>query len=120
ITTGQFTAILSSMPVDVVEIDWSQQMPKARWVDLQFASRKIPAPLAVGLYNMVGRYPFEPQGSPGLNIDADGRACNNITGKFQIYTLVVNNGALSSFTAVFEQHCEQRAPALRGCIHFEQ
>jgi DNA-binding beta-propeller fold protein YncE len=77
-------------------------------------------PLAVGSYVRAFRAPFRPAGSPGIDIYGDGRGCNTILGKFDVDELTFwSNGDLRAFQATFEQHCENRQPALFGRVRFE-
>jgi len=48
----------------------------------------------------------------------DGRGCNTLTGSFTVVEVVYGNGSVTSFDALFEQHCEGATPALRGEIRF--
>ena len=73
-------------------------------------------PLTPGSYFDLHRYPFF---VPGLEISGDGRGCNMLNGSFQVKQIVYGEGSqIASFWAVFEQHCEGAAPALRGDLRF--
>jgi len=85
---------------------------------VDFGTDKIPAPMAVGVYEDAERAPFAPAGKPGLSISGDGRGCNVLSGRFQVVEFNRSGSNLTSFTATFEQHCEKGIPALRGCVHF--
>ena len=76
------------------------------------------APLSKDEYLNAQRYPFQPAGSPGLSVYGDGRGCNTITGNFDVIKAAYNKstGALESFAANFEQHCEGATPALFGWV----
>ncbi|MGZ8993087.1 MAG: hypothetical protein ACXW16_03640 [Burkholderiaceae bacterium] len=77
------------------------------------------AQLTQGSYSNAVRYPFQPAGLPGLSVSGDGRGCNELTGSFQVVNVVYGPGnTLASFDAIFEQHCEGAAPALRGQIRY--
>jgi hypothetical protein len=67
------------------------------------------------------RWPFETEGHPGLSIDGDGRACNIVTGRFQVhfFELQPDNHTIKHALLMFEQHCEGGPPLLSGCIHVE-
>jgi Calx-beta domain len=76
------------------------------------------ARLTKGEYLNAQRYPFQPVGIPGLSVYGDGRGCNTLTGNFDVLKAGYNNttGALQSFAADFEQHCEGQTPALFGWV----
>lgn len=48
----------------------------------------------------------------------DGRGCNMSIGWLAVDSITTSNGALTSFDARFEQHCEYAAAPLRGKIHW--
>jgi len=75
-------------------------------------------PLAPGYYDDATRWPFQTVG-PGLDVALDGRGCNELTGRFIVFELVADGaGGVARFAADFEQHCEDRAPALFGAVRF--
>jgi len=77
-------------------------------------------PLAVGSYTGAFRTSFRPAGSPGLDVNGDGRGCNTLTGQFDLNELsYAPSGELLVFDATFEQHCEGGSPALFGRIRIE-
>ena len=118
ITQGQWSANVSTSEVHI-SVDPSDES-QGMWWDLYFETSKIPAPITTQVYEGAERWPFESTGHPGLDVSGDGRGCNTVTGRFQVESLVTNNGALTSFTATFEHHCEGGTPALRGCVHYEK
>jgi hypothetical protein len=70
--------------------------------------------LAPGTYENVKRYPFNGDAA-GLAVDTGGRSCNTVTGHFTITTITFDShGALRTFGATFEQHCDGAEPALHG------
>ncbi|HLQ66409.1 MAG TPA: PKD domain-containing protein [Candidatus Limnocylindrales bacterium] len=70
--------------------------------------------LMPGFYANAIRAPFNGN-VPGLSISGQGRGCNTLTGLFEIKRLEVGpDGALISFWARFEQHCEGAVPGLTG------
>jgi hypothetical protein len=78
------------------------------------------AQLGKGDYQNAQRYPFQPQGTPGLSIYGAGRGCNTLTGNFQVLQAAYNSGgALQDFSANFEQHCEGASPALFGWVRYK-
>ena len=77
------------------------------------------APLAVGVYTGATRFPFNAANEPGLDVYGDGRGCNELTGRFEVFEIVYGAGnQIQSFRATFEQHCEGGTPALRGEVRF--
>jgi hypothetical protein len=54
----------------------------------------------------------------GLDVTGNGRGCNTSTGTLTIQSLEVTDGRISHLRAVFEQHCEGSAPALRGTLRY--
>src|SRR5262245_42916821 len=53
-----------------------------------------------------------------LDIYTDGRGCNQDSGTLTVADVVVDElGNIKRLSATFEQHCENREPALRGTIH---
>ncbi len=76
------------------------------------------ARLTPGEYLNAQRWPFQPAGVPGLSVDGDSRGCNTLTGNFEVLKAVYRKGtgALQSFAADFEQHCEGQPPALFGWV----
>jgi hypothetical protein len=108
----------ASSPYDVaVNLTPSSSAQGSNW-SLNFSTRQLNQPMAAQVYLNAERAPFASPGHPGIDIYGSGRGCNTITGKFQVEQLQVSGGALTSFTATFEQHCEGGASALRGCVHY--
>ncbi|HKU26288.1 MAG TPA: Calx-beta domain-containing protein [Candidatus Sulfotelmatobacter sp.] len=77
------------------------------------------ARLARGDYENAQRYPFQPAGTPGLDVSGDGRGCNTLTGNFQVLLASYNTSSvLQGFSANFEQHCEGMSAALFGWLRY--
>src|ERR1043166_8573430 len=87
------------------------------------------APLAVGTYGHVARYPFE--GAPfrvpydaGLDVYGGsdcsaGHGCSMLTGSFVVTELAwAENGDVASFQARFTQNCSGISPPLQGEVFF--
>jgi hypothetical protein len=75
------------------------------------------APLTTQVYNGAERFPFEPDGQPGLSVSGDGRGCNELTGRFEIHRLTFVSNRLTDFVATWEQFCENSPSyVLRGCV----
>ena len=86
-----------------------------RWsLDFQSSSGSRLMP---GTYDSATRWPFQSPGVPGLSVFGQGRGCNTLTGRFEVYEVVYGpQGEVLRFHAAFEQHCEGAVPALRGEI----
>ena len=76
--------------------------------------------LAPGAYTGAERAPFRSAGHPGLDVNGDGRGCNNVFGSFVIRAISANNrGTVTMLDASFTQHCENAgAPPLTGVVRF--
>jgi len=91
---------------------------RSEWWFADFAAPDAVS-LQVGAYPGATRYPFEAPGEPGLSVSGTGRGCNTLTGSFDVNQLARSpSGAIESFWATFEQHCEGGAPALRGEVKY--
>ncbi len=87
--------------------------------DFSFESPGTNVPLTVGTYTGAVRYPFNPEGTPGLSVTGQGRGSNTLTGFFTIHAISISAlGQVQSFAASFEQHSEGATPALRGTVQF--
>ncbi len=112
LTTGIFSATYST---GVVSLNYSGG--GEMWT-LNFAA-PYHGPLVPGTYTGAVRYPFQATSQPGLDIDADSRGSNTLTGTFVVKKAIYGaNGKMASFWATFEQHSEGAVPALRGEIKF--
>src|SRR5439155_12992409 len=70
-------------------------------------------------YTNAARFPFNSSSQPGMDISGNGRGSNTLTGQFTVLQAVYNEaGALTRFSAQFEQHSEGATPALRGTIRY--
>lgn len=78
--------------------------------------------LHAGAYEGATRYPFNASTEPGLSMSGSGRACNTLTGRFDVTeaTYSSDGKSLVGFTANFEQHCEGMTPALFGRVHVQR
>jgi len=86
--------------------------------DVDFAG-PTSARLGKGAYENAQRYPFQPPGTPGLNVDGAGRGCNTLTGNFQVLQAGYNSSnVLQSISANFTQNCEGTEPALFGYLRY--
>lgn len=92
------------------------QVPDGWSWSLNFASPRG-QPLTVSTYDAARRYPFQPDGQPGLSVSGVSRGCNTLTGSFIVSEFRLGPGnTVDRFRATFEQHCEGRSPAMRGQV----
>lgn len=75
-------------------------------------------PWAAGMYPAATRYPFQSPLRPGLSFSGEGRACNRLTGWFEIIDLEIVEGTVTRLAADFKQHCEGGAAFLFGAIRY--
>jgi hypothetical protein len=88
------------------------------WWFLDFAAPSG-VPLTPGVYEGATRFPFQEPDEPGLDVSGEGRGCNMLTGRFEVFEVRYGPGdTVLSFAASFEQHCEGATPALFGSILF--
>lgn len=77
------------------------------------------AEIQPGAYEGATRFPFQSIENPGLSFSGNGRGCNTLTGRFEVYDVAYDGGGTpTALSASFEQHCEGNVPALRGNIVF--
>jgi len=73
--------------------------------------------LVPGAYNQAQRFPFQPAGTPGLDVSGAGGGCNTVSGRFDVLSAsYLADGSVQSFAADFEQHCDGAVPGLFGSI----
>ena len=90
----------------------------SHWWNLDFAAAGNQL-LTVGTYTGAARFPFQASSQPALSVSGDGRGCNTVTGTFEVKEIQYGTaGAVTSFWATFEQHCEGSVPAARGEIRY--
>jgi len=112
-TDGVFTPMRNF--ANGVSISFFGSQPGDFWF-LDFAAPGN-APLTVGVYEGATRFPFQATTSPGLSVSGQGRGCNTLTGRFEVLEISFDTaGAITSFAADFEQHCEGATAALFGSI----
>jgi hypothetical protein len=70
----------------------------------------------VGTY--LGATRFASASNPGIDVDGDGRGCNDTVGTFEVKEVTLSGGAPTAFRATFVQHCEGGTPALRGEVWY--
>jgi len=73
--------------------------------------------LEPGYYPDVIRWVGNPA-TGGMEFDCEGRGCNELDGWFAIDEITYDGDTLTSIDLRFEQHCENRAPALHGRIRW--
>jgi hypothetical protein len=76
--------------------------------------------LHVGTYTDAMRAAFRQGDQPGLDVNGDGRGCNEVYGSFSVTRIELGSaGQLNAFEANFVQHCEgPSAPVLYGHIRY--
>ena len=101
---------------------FNARVVQGNYVDWWYVTIAAPIgqPLAVGHYGGAVRAAFRPAGTPGLDINGNGRGCNELTGQFDVTAVSFSSyGDVSLFDATFEQHCEGGTTALTGRIRLE-
>ena len=77
------------------------------------------AEIQPGVYDGATRFPFQDIDEPGLSFSGNGRGCNTLTGKYEVFAVTYDgDGSVTALSATFEQHCSDATPALRGTIVF--
>lgn len=72
--------------------------------------------LAPGTYSGATR--FADPSAPLIDLEGNGRGCNEVTGSFTINSITWGPlGYVQALDATFEQHCEGGDPAARGQVH---
>jgi len=71
-----------------------------------------------GTYTAPTMFAITPTTKPGINWSGEGRGCGDMTGSFTVDNVTYANDVLDAIDLHFEQHCDGRAPALRGTIHW--
>lgn len=75
--------------------------------------------LQPGSYNGAMRGAFKDADKPGLDFSGNGRGCNQLTGRFDIFEISYDSqGVVNGINVSFEQHCEGATPALRGQLSY--
>ena len=85
---------------------------------LQFAA-PIGQTLTTGVYTGAQRAAFRESGRPGMDIFGSGRGCNEVGGHFEVKDIATSpGGGIARLWIVYEQHCEDGAPALFGEVRY--
>lgn len=88
------------------------------WWNVELSTRMLEEGLAEGRYEDARRYPFEPDGHPGLDVSGNGRGCNTVSGSFTIHELSEEAGTIDRLAATFVHYCGAGTAALRGCVRY--
>jgi len=105
---------VKKLPDGAVELDLSD--PNGGW-ELDFSAPGGGAP-APGAYEGATRYPFNAINEPGLSVAGEGRGCDQVTGRFDVFELELDaNGKAAVFSADFEQSCDG-SPVLHGSVRW--
>lgn len=70
------------------------------WSDywtLSFSTHELGGPMMVGVYDDAVRFPFEPNGVPGLSISGNGRGNNTLNGSFEVLDIAYSGNTLLRF-----------------------
>jgi hypothetical protein len=86
------------------------------WSGVFQAMARLPR-LERGYYPDVLRWVGNPA-TGGMDVDGEGRGCNELDGWFSIDELTYDGDTLKSIDLRFEQHCEHASTALRGRIRW--
>jgi hypothetical protein len=89
------------------------------WWTAVFQMPDTASALQPGSYIELQRYPFHDLAVGGLSWFGNGRGCNTLTGWMIIDSVAYDGATLTAIDLRFEQHCEGRAPALQGEIHWD-
>lgn len=78
------------------------------------------ATLRTGYYGDAQGLPTYLTGLPGLDISGYARACNNITGSFEIRDLQTSGTVITRLDLLYEQHCDGAPAALWGEVRVNE
>jgi hypothetical protein len=87
------------------------------WWDLRFGPRLGQRLRAGRTFGRAQRAAFNGVAA-SLEVTSTGRGCNMLSGKFSIRELTWWRGRVRTLVLSFEQHCENKAPALRGTLRY--
>lgn len=88
-----------------------------RW-SAQFQTMAGQNSLQVGLYDDVGRHPFNNATRGGMMVLRSQSFCNSISGWYVVDSVSYVGGEVSAIEIRFEQHCEKRSASLRGKLRW--
>ena len=72
----------------------------------------------VGVYEGATRFPFNGPTEPGLDVSGDGRGCNELAGRFEVFEAEYAGGEVVRFSADFEQLCDGDTAPLLGVVRW--
>lgn len=72
--------------------------------NVSFSTHELGGPMELGVYDNAVRFPFEPNGVPGISITGNGRGNNTLTGSFEVHDIAYSGNTLLRFAATFEQN----------------
>jgi hypothetical protein len=84
----------------------------------QFQAMSSLSRIEPGYYGDLQGFPFYNPAKGGLTWFGEGGGCNTATGWFVVDSVTYEGVTLTALDLRFEQHCEGRAPALHGEIHW--
>ena len=96
--------------------------PDDTFATLSFSTTQIGIAIAPGSYPEAERALFASPGHPGLDVTFQNRGCAAVTGGFTVHeaTFSPDGLTINTFSAAFEQHCDDpAAPALVGTFTFQ-
>jgi hypothetical protein len=134
ISGGKLTVIQGGAGWRIGASAWSGGLPETVSIGVgnnwsaNFSTLTLGTPLAPGKYENAQRWPFADPGHPQLSIYGDGAGCNMLSGTFRILSIEATPSSddagmpptLTSFTATFEQYCDNSMAAAVGCVHVSQ
>jgi len=75
--------------------------------------------LKVGDYERAQRAPFQEPGRPGIAISGEGRGCNEVSGRFTIKDIQLEDrGRVSRLWLTYQHNCEGSGPPLIGEVRY--
>lgn len=98
--------------------EWTVSVQSDTTWEGEFQTMNTVDRLAVGYYANLTALPSNPSVHGGIDWFGDGRACDNRDGWFVVDSVSYTCGVLTDVVLRFEQHCEDKAPALHGKIHW--
>jgi hypothetical protein len=119
IRDGVFAYVVESNSTSGTDLrfEYDRMTRGERWT-FWFTTTGLGQPMDVQVYENAARAPIWMQVRPGLSVSGAGRGCNTLAGAYQVHSLTRSGGQVSEMLVSFEQKCDERSPALRGCMHF--
>jgi hypothetical protein len=88
------------------------------WV-AEFQTMSTITRIQTGYYPDLSRFPFHNPAKGGLSVSGGGRGCNTLSGWVAVDRATYSGNTLTGLELRFEQHCDDRVPALRGAIRWD-